>query len=273
MTTINVERFRVHPDARFNLDQLNKQDAGLDADGSRSDIESETSAALDRLRELQKPFYAENERALLVVLLATDSGGKDSTTRRVFGRVNPQGCRVVSFGRPTELELRHDFLWRIHRQVPPRGLIGIFNRSHYEDVTVPRISDTITEDELERRYEHIRAFERLLHDSGTVIRKFHLSISRDEQAKRLQKRLDDPEKHWKFDPSDIDDRERWPDYQAAFEDAINATSTEDAPWYVVPANRKWFRDAVVTRVLVDTLEQMNPQYPDPVANLSDFKIT
>lgn len=272
MAAVNVERFRVVPGKRFRLKDIDSKDSGLESDGNRAVIEAGQKHNLQRLSDLQERLYAERERALLIILLATDTGGKDSTIRRIFSGVNPQGCRVVSFGRPTEEELSHDFLWRVHRHMPGKGLIGILNRSHYEDVTVPWVKGEIEKDELLRRYEHIRAFESLLHDSGVTILKFHLSISKDEQAERLRDRLEDPSKHWKFDPSDLEDRERWDAYQSAFEDAVNATSTGHAPWFVVPANRKWFRDAVISRVIVQTLKRMDPEYPPPVENLDKYEI-
>lgn len=272
MSSLNVDRFLVRPGERFNLTSIDTRDSGLEEDGSREDIEAGTAADIAHMPELQQRLFAEKKQSLLIVFLATDSGGKDSTTRRIFSGVNPMGCRAVGFGRPSELEMNHDFLWRIHKEIPQRGKFGIFARSHYEDVTVPRVNGDIDRDEVLRRYEHIKAFESLLTDSGVTIRKFHLSISRDEQAERLQDRLDDPTKHWKFDPSDIADRDRWYDYQAAFEEAVNATSTEYAPWYVVPADRKWFRDAVVARVTLQTLEAMDPQYPAPVDNLESYEI-
>jgi PPK2 family polyphosphate:nucleotide phosphotransferase len=269
---VNVERFKVLPGQQFHLTSIDTNDSGQDGDGSRQEIEEQTRQDLEIVHALQERLYAEAKQALLIVLLATDTGGKDSTTARIFSGVSPSGCEVINFRKPTELEMMHDFLWRVHARVPRKGMIGIFNRSHYEDVTVPRVNGDIDRDELLRRYEHIKAFEQLLIDSGTTIRKFHLSISRDEQAQRLRDRLEDPSKHWKFDPQDLKDRERWFDYQAAFEEAINATSTEDAPWYVVPADRKWFRDAVISRVVVETLQQMNPQYPPGVPNIEDYKV-
>jgi PPK2 family polyphosphate:nucleotide phosphotransferase len=206
------------------------------------------------------------------MLLAIDTGGKDSTVERIFSGLNPQGCNVSSLGAPTPEEQSHDYLWRIHQHVPAKGIIGIFNRSHYEDVTVPRVHRQIDRKTCERRYGHIRDFERMLVETGTTILKFHLRISKDEQAERLRDRLEDPTKHWKFDPSDLAERKRWDDYQQAFEDAIAATTTDHAPWYVVPANRKWYRDAIIARVIVDTLRSMNPQYPPPVADLSSYVV-
>lgn len=272
MSRLAVDRFKVIPGETFALTSIDTRDSGLDTDGSRADIQARTASDLETMRDLQTRLYAESKQSLLVVLLATDTGGKDSVTRRIFSGVNPLGCEAINFTRPTDLELRHDFLWRVHKQVPERGKIGIFNRSHYEDVTVPRVNGQIDRDEVLRRYEHINAFESLLMDSGVTIRKFHLAISRDEQAERLQRRLDDPSRHWKFDPTDLDDRERWLDYQAAFEEAINATSTEAAPWYVVPSDRKWFRDAVVAQVVIDTLVAMDPHYPPGPDNLDDYAV-
>lgn len=269
---VNVERFRVLPGQQFHLTSIDTNESGEQDEGSRQQIEEETQRDLALLHDLQERLYAEARQALLIVLLATDTGGKDSTTARIFSGVSPSGCEVTNFRRPTELEMKHDFLWRVHAKVPRQGKIGIFNRSHYEDVTVPRVHGDIDRNQLLRRYTHIKGFEQLLLDSGTTIRKFHLSISRDEQAERLRDRLNDPSKQWKFDPQDLKDRERWFDYQAAFEEAINATSTEDAPWYVVPADRKWFRDAVISRVVVEALQQMNPQYPPGVPNIEDYEV-
>jgi PPK2 family polyphosphate:nucleotide phosphotransferase len=196
-----------------------------------------------------------------------DGAGKDSTIRRVFAGLNPQGCRVVSFGRPHAGELAHDYLWRVHTATPARGEIGIFNRSHYEDVVVARVRGLVPESRWRPRYRHIREFERLLTDEATTIVKVFLNISKDEQRRRLQERLDDPAKHWKFDPGDVEDRGRWDDYRAAYEEAITETSTEAAPWYVVPGDRKWVRDVAVMQLLVDALYRIDPQPPPPPANL------
>lgn len=225
-----------------------------------------------RIRQLQERLYAEHEQSLLVVLQATDTGGKDSTIRRVFKGVNAQGVRVWSFKQPSQEELDHDFLWRYHDHTPRKGMISIFNRSHYEDVLIVRVKSLVPEDVWSRRYDHINDFERLLTDSGTRILKFFLNISKDEQKERLQDRLEEPEKHWKFDSGDLAERERWDDYQRAFEDAIRKTSTDNAPWYVVPAHRKWYRDLVVARAIVQTLEEMDPQFPPPEEGLDEIVI-
>ena len=196
------------------------------------------------------------------MLQATDTGGKDGVIRHLLTGVNPQGVRVWSFGVPTPLEASHDFLWRIHEKAPVAGLINVWNRSHYEDVLVVRVHDLVPEKQWKARYEHINNFEKLLTDSGTTILKFYLHISKEEQRERLQARLDEPDKNWKFSPADLKERESWDDYQAAYEDMINNCSTEWAPWNVVPADRKWARNVAIAEKVVETLEEMNPQYPD-----------
>ena len=195
------------------------------------------------------------------MLQARDTGGKDGTIRQVFGAFSPQGVRVTSFARPTEVELAHDFLWRVHKETPPRGVVGVFNRSHYEDVLAVRVRKLVPEDVWRKRYQQIVDFERMLTENGTTIVKLFLHISRDEQAERLRARLDDPEKNWKFEEGDIDDRARWDDYTAAYEEAITRCSTPWAPWYVVPADKKKARNYLVAEIVADTLERMDPQYP------------
>jgi PPK2 family polyphosphate:nucleotide phosphotransferase len=215
----------------------------------------------DRMAELQEALYAEGRRALLVVVQARDTGGKDGTIRNVFGLVNPMGIEVTSFKAPTPLELSHDYLWRVHRRVPARGMIGVFNRSHYEDVLVVRVHNLVPDDVWRARYDQINAFEGHLSDNGVTILKICLHISREEQRRRLMARLTNPKKNWKFNSSDLEERERWDDYTAAYADAIRLTSTPSAPWYVVPADRKALRDVLVARVVVDALERIGPQYP------------
>jgi len=206
------------------------------------------------------------------VLQGLDSSGKDGTIKRVFRMVNPLGVRVANFKRPNDVELAHDYLWRVHRSTPANGEVTIFNRSHYEDVLVVRVHDLVPRDVWERRFEHIRHFERMLVDEGTVIRKFFLHISRDEQKVRLQERLDNPAKHWKFEHGDLAERKYWDDYTQAYEDAISETSTDHAPWYVVPAERKWYRDLVISSVLVETLDSLDLRYPEPAAGLDRIRI-
>ncbi len=213
------------------------------------------------LADLQRLFWADGRHALLVVLQAMDTGGKDGTIRNVFSGVNPQGVDVTGFGVPSTREADHDYLWRIHSRTPGKGRIAIFNRSHYEDVLVVRVNDLVPRDVWSRRYSHIRNFEAMLHDEGTTIVKIMLHISKDEQQERLQARLDDPAKNYKFDPNDLVVRKNWAHYMAAYEDAISKTSTEKAPWYVVPADRKWYRNLVVSQILIDTIKGLDLEYP------------
>jgi PPK2 family polyphosphate:nucleotide phosphotransferase len=214
-----------------------------------------------RLAELQTRLWAESDRKLLVVLQAMDTGGKDGTIRHVFRGVNPQGVRVWGFGAPSERELAHDYLWRVHRRTPENGEITIFNRSHYEDVLVVRVNGLAPEETWRKRFGHIVEFERLLVDEGTTVVKLFLHISKEEQRDRLQARLAESDKRWKFDLADLDDRKLWDDYIAAYEEALTLTSTEHAPWHVVPADRKWYRNLVVSSILIQTLEKMDPRYP------------
>lgn len=226
--------------------------------------EAEASAADDvaAIAELQNRLYAEGKRALLIVLQATDTGGKDSTIRKVLGPVNPQGVRVTSFKAPSSTELAHDYLWRIHQAVPPKGMIGVFNRSHYEDVLIVRVHGLAPLEAIEQRYDQINDFERHLSENGVTILKFFLHISKDEQKERLQARLDDPSKHWKFNPGDLKERKHWGDYEDAFEIALSRCSTRHAPWFVIPADRKWYRNAVIARIIRRTLEDIDPHYPE-----------
>ncbi len=225
-----------------------------------------------RLELLQEQLYAQGKHRLLIVLQATDTGGKDGTIRRVFEGVNPQGVDVASFKKPTSVELAHDYLWRIHKHVPADGRITIFNRSHYEDVLVVRVHDLVPEDRWSKRYEHIRNFEQMLVDEGTTILKFFLHISNEEQKERLEARLENPDKHWKFSLGDLDERKRWDDYQQAFETMINETSTPDAPWYVVPADRKWYRDLVISSTIIQTLESLGVDWPEAESDYADVEV-
>lgn len=215
----------------------------------------------DRIADLQRVLYADARFALLVVLQGRDASGKDGTIRKVFSAVNPQGCNVASFKAPTELEARHDFLWRVHHEVPARGMIGIFNRSHYEDVLVPRVHKLLKKRALTERYEHINAFEQLLAANGTVILKFMLHISRDEQKERLQERLTDETKNWKFRAGDLEDRTRWDDYTKAYRGILEHTSTRHAPWFIVPADDNRVRDYLVARTIADALQALRLRYP------------
>jgi PPK2 family polyphosphate:nucleotide phosphotransferase len=255
------ERWRVPPGGAPDLSARDPGDTS-GAPGDRHATESTFAELSDRMLELQERLYAESARSLLVVLQAMDGGGKDGTIKHVFRGLNPQGVQVTSFKEPTPQELAHDFLWRVHRATPAHGLIGIFNRSHYEDVVVVRVHDLVPEEVWRARYGHIEDFEALLNgDARTRIVKLFLHISRDEQAERLRRRLERPDKRWKFRRCDLAERERWDEYMAAYEDAITRTSTEDAPWYVVPADHKWFRNWAVSRIVVETLAEMGPRYP------------
>lgn len=241
-------------------------------DFEKDAAKDQTKANRDRLHDLQEILYAEHKRALLIVLQAMDAGGKNSTVRHVMKGINPQGVQVASFVVPTPEELDHDFLWRVHHHTPGKGMIGIFNRSHYEDVLVVRVENLVSQEIWQRRYDHINAFERLLADSGVTILKFFLHISRQEQKERFQDRLDRPDKHWKFSRGDLDVRAKWDQYMAAYEDALTRCNTSYAPWYIIPADKKWYRNLVVSNILVETLEQLDLQYPEPEPGLDKIVI-
>lgn len=237
---------------------------------------STTAAILDemsaRLTTLQTVLYAEQKHKILIVLQAMDTGGKDGVIRKVFSGINPQGVRIASFKAPTPPELAHDYLWRVHNQVPAKGELVVFNRSHYEDVLITRVHGWIDDATAKRRFRQINNFEAMLVEEGTTILKFFLHISKDEQKQRLQDRLDDPAKTWKFNIGDLAEREKWDDYQRVYEDAINETSSPHAPWHIVPADRKWIRDLYVSSVLVKTLEDLEMAYPKPAEGVNKVKI-
>lgn len=242
-------------------------DATPAAPGGKDETRDASAELVDELAGLQERLWAEDRRSVLVVFQAMDAGGKDGAIKKVFTGINPQGVEVTSFKVPSDEELQHDFLWRVHKRTPARGSIGIFNRSHYEDVLTVRVNKIAPEDVWRPRYEQIRAFEDLLVANGTTVVKFMLHISKEEQAERFQSRLDRPDKRWKFRKGDLDDRARWESFMEAFEEAMRETSTESSPWYVIPANKKWYRDWAVLRVLVDTLLEMDPQFPEPEEDL------
>lgn len=257
---IDTQRYRIAPDSAVDLhDRPTREDGGLEKEaGKRTNVRLS-----ERLVDLQELLYARQARGLLVIFQAMDAGGKDSTTRRVFRNLNPAGVRVKSFKAPSERERLHDFLWRIHTHTPRRGYIAIFNRSHYEDVVAVRVRELQPPELWRQRFDHINAFERMLVAEGTIVLKFFLHISKAYQKQRLQRRLDRPDKHWKFDPGDLDDRQRWDRFMAAYGEAIARCSSETAPWYVVPAERRWFRDLVVKQTIVDALESLQMTYPEP----------
>ncbi|QYG93666.1 polyphosphate kinase 2 family protein [Iamia sp. SCSIO 61187] len=266
-----VERWRVRPGTTLDLSAIDTRDAAA-APGDKEATLEATALLTTRLGELQERLWAEGRRSVLVVLQAMDAGGKDGTVKHIFRAVNPAGARVTSFKAPSAEERAHDFLWRVHAAVPARGEIGIFNRSHYEDVVVVRVDELVPEPVWRARYDAIWAWEHHLAAEGTVIVKLFLHISPEEQAQRFRDRLDDPTKHWKFNRGDLAVRARWDDHQAAYAEAIERTTTDEAPWYVVPADRKWFRNWVVSSILVDTLEAMDPQFPEPADDLSGIEV-
>jgi len=268
----NLDQHRIKRGDEVDLDDHDPRDTSA-FDGDRAAAEALTQELNGRLEELQELLWADHGHRVLVVLQAIDAGGKDGTIRHVFDGVNPQGVKVASFKRPTDAELAHDFLWRVHPHVPADGELVVFNRSHYEDVLVVRVHDLVPEKRWRRRYEHIRAFEELLADEGTTIIKCFLHISRDEQAERLQERIDRPDKQWKFEKGDLAERERWDDYQTAFAEMLSETSTSDAPWWVIPADRKWYRNLLITQLLVSTLEDLELAHPEPEEGISDIVIT
>ena len=257
-----MKRWKVEPGSPVVLSEMptkSTDEAPGDADTTRAAM----AALHQELAAYQEKLWAEQSQSLLVVLQAMDTAGKDSTIKSVFSGVNPQGVHVTSFKAPNSTERTHDFLWRIHYQAPGHGEIGVFNRSHYEDVLVVRVKSLVPEPVWRERYELINNFERQLTHGRTTVIKFFLHISKDEQAKRLRARLDDPTKLWKFNPDDLKERARWEDYQLAYQEAIQNTSTDHAPWYVIPSDRKWYRNWAVGRVIADTLREMDPQYPEP----------
>ena len=252
--------------------------AGTDAaatpgfEGDKDAARARLKELKDELAEFQERLWAEQGQSLLIVLQALDAGGKDGLIRKVVTAFNPQGTRVTGFGVPTEEELRHDFLWRVHSATPGKGRIGVFNRSHYEDVLVVRVLNLVPEKVWQERYDQINEFESILAANGTRIVKFYLHVSRDEQRERFQKRLDNPEKHWKWSSGDLETRARWDDFRAAYTDALARCSTDHAPWFVIPADRKWYRDLAVAEILAETARDMDPQWPVVDEDLSGIVI-
>lgn len=259
------------PGQKVNLSEIAADGKTYHAD--REKAEKEFKKLRKEFRELQARLYAEDKRKLLIVFQAMDAGGKDGTIRAVTQGVNPQGVRITSFKAPSRNELAHDFLWRIHAAVPARGMIGIFNRSHYEDVLVVRVDNLVPESVWRPRYEQINNFESMLAATGTTILKFYLHISKEEQRKRFQERIDEPEKNWKFTFEDLEKRKQWDDYMAAYEEMLQQTSAEEAPWHVIPANQNWYRNLAIERIIVSTLRELDPQYPPPEGDVSGVIVT
>jgi len=263
---------RIPPDTAVRLSKWDADDTDI-IGKEKSDARERLDAHRARLETLQELLYAEGRHKLLIVLQAMDTGGKDSTIRHVFQGIDPMGVNVVRFKGPTPEELAHDYLWRVHPHVPGAGEIAIFNRSHYEDVLITRVNGWIDAAECKRRYRQINDFERMLAETGTTILKFFLHISKDEQKKRLEERRDTPEKQWKFQPGDLAVRAKWDDYMEAYEAALSATSKAHAPWHVIPANNNLARNLMVSRLLIETLEELAMRYPDPVEGASAIKIS
>ncbi len=264
MNISDLLRVRIGKDVDLTA-AMAKETPGLDGPKEAAQAAALVHLAdhVDAMRRLQERLYAEGKRSMLIVLQGMDASGKDGTTRHVFGPLNPQGVRVTSFKQPTALESAHDFLWRVHRAVPAQGMIAVFNRSHYEDVGVVRVNELVPKNVWQARYEQINAFESLLATSGTVILKFFLHLSRGEQKRRLQDRIDTPRKHWKFSLGDLVERKKWDLYREAYEEAISRCSTDAGPWYVIPADQTWYRNFAVASVVREALEAMNPKIPKP----------
>ncbi len=271
-----LDLYRIKPGKRLKLKDHDPDDSGeyKKSDDDKAQAKAETEKLICTLDGMQERLYANAERSLLIVLQGMDTSGKDGTIKSVMSGVNPQGCKVATFKTPSSLERAHDFLWRVHQEAPPKGYIGIFNRSHYEDVLITRVHGWVSDKIAKQRFGRINDFEKLLAENGTSIIKLFLHISKDEQKERLKERIRDPEKRWKFNEGDLEERKLWDRYMRAFEDVVSATSTDHAPWYVVPANRKWYRNLVVADLVVGALKSMKlttPPAPQDV-NFDKLKI-
>ena len=266
-----MNKYRVKPNTKINLKDWDPDDKS-EFNGEKEEGEESLYPLNKKLESLQELLYAESKHKLLVVFQAMDAGGKDGTIREVFEGVNPQGVKVASFKVPTKKELAHDYLWRVHKHTPGNGEIVIFNRSHYEDVLVVRVNNFVDKKIWKKRYEHINNFEKMLADEGTTILKFYLHISKEEQKGRFQERLDKKHKNWKFSLGDLEVRKQWDDYAKAYEDMLEKTSTDYAPWYIIPANRKWYRNIVISNIIINTLESLNMKFPKPEDDLSNIVI-
>jgi PPK2 family polyphosphate:nucleotide phosphotransferase len=262
--------YRIEPGSKIDLRDWPTDDTGKFKD--KAEAKPDVEKNLTKLIELQDLLYASGKHALLIVLQAMDAGGKDGAISHVFSGVNPQGCSVTSFKVPTHEELAHDYLWRYHMACPRRGMIGIFNRSHYESVLVERVHGIVPEKVWSKRFEQLNHFEHLLNNENTLVLKYFLHISKKEQKKRLEARLEDPTKNWKFDPSDLAERKHWDDYMLAWKDILRYCSTDDAPWFVVPSDHKWFRNWVLSDTIVRTLEKLKMEYPEPVKGLDKIRV-
>lgn len=265
-----MKNYQVRPGSKLSLSHLDPDDTGdyKKTEQGKEKAKTATKKLIGKLSELQERLYANSNRALLIVLQGMDTSGKDGTIKHVMSGINPQGCKVVTFKTPSAEELGHDFLWRVHQKAPAKGQIGIFNRSHYEDVLITRVHGLISEKVVKQRFDQIIEFEELLSESGTMILKFFLHISKDEQKKRLEERINNPEKRWKFNEGDIEERKFWGNYIESFEAMMAATSTEQAPWYIVPANQKWYRNLVIAEHVVHALDSMKLKTPQAPAGIN-----
>jgi len=262
MAGAEAKRYQVKPGARFHLDDFDPDETKLLKRGKKEALDK--CAKIEaQLADLQELLYAEHRHKVLIVLQGMDTSGKDGAVRHVMSGFNPAGVRVVSFKKPTSVELDHDYLWRVHAQTPASGEIVVFNRSHYEDILIVRVHSLVPEKVWQKRYDQINDFEKMLAENGTVILKFFLHISKEEQRKRLEARIQDPQKRWKFQHGDIEERKLWDDYMRAYDDALEKTSTEWAPWHVVPSNTKWYRNYVVGVVILRALQKLRMRYPEP----------
>ncbi len=265
-----MKKLRVKPGSRVSLDDYDPADTGKYR--SADEAADKLREHIDELDRLQNLLYAEGRRALLIVLQGMDASGKDGTIRHVMSGLNPQGVSVIPFKVPSDEERAHDYLWRVHKVTPRFGNIAIFNRSHYEDVLVVRVHELVPKAVWKKRYKQINAFERILTENGTIILKFFLHVSPEEQKRRLEERLSDPKRHWKFSAKDVDERRYWAEYRKAYEDVLSECSTKRAPWYVVPADHKWYRNLVVAQIIVETLRGLDLKYPEPTEDLSQIVI-
>lgn len=269
--SLDYSQYRVPTDGSFSLDNVDPGDTqGLVKERDGQEVDEQLAQVQVCLDELQQRLFAESKQALLLVLQGMDTSGKDNAVRRVIAPFNPMACRVTNFKSPSHAEQARDFLWRVHSHAPRKGSIGVFNRSHYEDVLIARVHGLASLDLIEKRYGHINDFERMLSDHGTRIVKVMLHISKDYQLKRLQRRLRRKDKHWKFLPDDLRDRERWDDYMEAYNLALQRCSTPYAPWYVIPAENRWLRNLIISRLLLDALEDMDPRFPEPKFDPADY---
>ena len=257
-----LEKYLVKPGSKIDLKKIDPNDRELYDDGGKEDSIEAFNVLQNELQYLQKLLYAQNKHRVLVVIQAMDTGGKDGCVKHVFSRIDPQGILVRPFKKPNEEELSRDFLWRVHEQVPRNGQLVIFNRSHYEDIIAVKVKKIFPDKVWKQRFRHVVEFERMLAEEGTTIVKIYLHISKDEQKERLESRLVNPDKHWKFNPDDLKDRALWDNFMETYEDLLPRTSTEHAPWFVVPANRKWYRNLVVARIMVDTLKKLDMKFPE-----------